>query len=104
MHGGSDGLSLPGGVAMRTRSRRLGRPLLSALGVLATVFALAPAAARAQVPQPIIPDTAQRSGLIGRFVPIDPFLPPDPKRELWYDTRWGDRPHGHRPNSVKEGG
>jgi hypothetical protein len=89
---------------MRDGSRQLGRPILTALGALVATLTLAGVPARAQVPQPIIPDTAQRSGLIGRFVPINPFLPPDPRRDLWYDTRWGDRSHGHRPNSIKEGG
>ena len=80
---------------MRDRSRRLGRPALLALGLLGATWTMAAAPALAQVPQPIIPDTAQRSGLISRFVPINPSLPPDPRRDLWYDTRWGDR-HSER--------
>ena len=31
--------------------------------------------------------------MITRMVPIDPHLPPDPKRDQWYDTRWGDPPN-----------
>jgi hypothetical protein len=31
--------------------------------------------------------------LITRFIPIEPHLPPDPKRDEWYDTRFGDPPN-----------
>ena len=31
--------------------------------------------------------------MVGRYVPINPHLPPDPKRDQWYDTRWGDPPN-----------
>lgn len=83
---------------------RLTRPTLAALGVLGAALALAGKPACAQIPQPIIPETPERSGLIQRFIPIESTLPPDPRRDNWYNTRFGDRPHGHRPNSVKEGG
>ncbi len=56
-------------------------------------------------PQPLIPNINRRSGLLQRWTPIDPHLPPDPRRDQWYDTRWGDppnlRPH---PNSYFNGG
>jgi len=72
--------------------------------VLGAVLAFPGLSAFGQVPQPIIPDTVQRSGLISRFDKIESHLPNDPRRDNWYHTRWGDRPHGHRPNSIKEGG
>ncbi len=57
------------------------------------------------VPQPLIPNINRRSGLLQRYTPIDPHLPPDPRRDQWYDTRWGDapnlRPH---PNAYFNGG
>lgn len=61
--------------------------------------------ARAQAPQPTIPDLAKRSGLVSRFIPIEPNLPPDPRRDQWYDTRWGDPPNQRaHPNSYHNGG
>ena len=42
-------------------------------------------------PLPILPDRSQRSGLITRSVPITPHLPPDPDRDLYYNTRWNPR-------------
>ncbi|AGA25109.1 hypothetical protein [Singulisphaera acidiphila] len=89
---------------MRVGSPRLGRMGLSALAVLGAVLVLPGMPAFGQIPQPIIPDIVERSGLISRFDRIEPSLPPDPRRDTWYHTRWGDRPHGHRPNSIKEGG
>jgi len=73
--------------------------------LMALAALLAPALrASAQVPQPHIADTTVRSGLISRFDRIESHLPPDTRRDTWYHTRWGDKPHGHRPNSIKEGG
>ncbi|MFO0950349.1 MAG: hypothetical protein U0835_04215 [Isosphaeraceae bacterium] len=64
-----------------------------------------PSAARAQTPQPSVPELQQRSGLIRRFVPITPHLPPDLRRDDWYDTRWGDAPNLRKhPNFYKNGG
>jgi hypothetical protein len=83
---------------------RLARRALAALGALGAALTLAARPAAAQLPQPIMPDTVERSGLIQRFTPIESTLPSDPRRDNWYNTRFGDRPHGHRPNSVKEGG
>ena len=45
------------------------------------------------LPQPLIPDLQRRSGLVSRFIPITPNLPPDGRRDQWYDTRWGDPPN-----------
>lgn len=95
---------------MRGGFPRLPRPpraALAALGVALVASATArPAAAQYMPPgtPPILPDTVARSGLIQRFTPTESTLPNDPRRDNWYYTRFGDRPHGHRPNSVKEGG
>jgi hypothetical protein len=76
--------------------------LLALLGPALLATFTAPA--RAQVPQPIIPNVVERSGLIQRFVPIEPWLPPDKRRDTFYDTRWGDRPDTKHPNIYKDGG
>jgi hypothetical protein len=56
-------------------------------------------------PQPTLSYIEQRSGLLTRFTPIIPNLPPDPKRDQWYDTRWGDPPNMRRhPNFYTNGG
>lgn len=61
--------------------------------------------ARAQEPTPVVRDLDQRSGLITRHVPITPNLPPDPDRDRWYVTRWGDdHEHGSHPNTIKNSG
>lgn len=61
--------------------------------------------ARAQEPAPVIRDLNQRSGLITRHIPITPNLPPDPDRDRWSVTRWGDDDESHdHPNSIKNGG
>ena len=73
-----------------------------ALSVALTASA---AVALAQVPLPKIADVNERSGMVKRFVPINPHLPPDPKRDQWYDTRWGDPPNRSKnPNSYRNGG
>jgi hypothetical protein len=45
----------------------------------------------AQPPQPQVPDIAQRSGLLMRYAGSPEFLPPDPRRDYFYLTRYGDR-------------
>jgi hypothetical protein len=47
--------------------------------------------ARAQPPIPQIADTTERSGLLMRFAGTPEFLPPDPRRDNFYFTRYGDR-------------
>lgn len=44
-------------------------------------------------PIPRIANLQERSGLISRFTAIVPHLPPDARRDQWYDTRWGDPPN-----------
>ena len=83
------------------RGRRLA--LGAALGLFLTLAAAD--AAKAQLPQPRIPDIQKRSGLLSRFVPIEPGLPPDHRRDQWYDTRWGDAPNLRtHPNFYHNGG
>lgn len=80
------------------------RPNVSTLTLAVALFTTV-AAARAQVPQPTITDINQRNGTLTRIAPINPHLPPDPKRDQWYDTRWGDPPNRNRfPNSYRNGG
>lgn len=79
------------------------RPVPSIRLGLAAVLLLA-ATARAQVPLPRVADVHQRSGLVSRFVPIEPHLPPDDDRDTFYTTRWGDHPPGDRINSYTDGG
>jgi hypothetical protein len=81
----------------------MGPAIVLALTVLSP-WAAVPA--RAQVPQPIIPDVEHRSGLVSRFVPIQPWLPEDPRRDTFYDTRYADHPdfHPNHPNHPKDGG
>jgi hypothetical protein len=88
---------------MRPTTRRRGR---SAWPVgLGAALLLAAAPAFGQVPQPKVPDINQRSGLLQRFMPVEPTLPPDPRRDTWYDTRWGDPPNRTaRVNRIKNGG
>ncbi len=75
------------------------------LGILMALFLFAEAAPTfGQIPQPEVPEVQKRSGLFTRFVPIEPHLPPDPRRDTFYDTRFGDQPDTPHPNSIKGGG
>ena len=76
------------------------------LAGLALVVVLAVVPARAQVPEPYFPRVEQRSGLMSRFTDIEPWLPPDPRRDTFYDTRFDDGPDSHpnHPNLIKGGG
>ena len=58
------------------------------------------------MPQPFYPTVEQRSGLLGRYVPIQPNLPRDPYRDSFYDTRWTDHPdfNPNHPNWFRSGG
>ena len=72
---------------------------------LGAALVLAAAPAFGQLPEPHIPDTMQRSGLMTRFIPVDPKLPHDCRRDTFYGTRYGDPPN-LRPcaNGIKNGG
>ncbi|MBX6315688.1 MAG: hypothetical protein IRY99_22650 [Isosphaeraceae bacterium] len=73
---------------MPRRFARLGLPTLA----VALMLTATTARGQVPVPQPSIPVTEARSGLLTRFVPIQPGLPVDRKRDKFYDTRWADRP------------
>jgi hypothetical protein len=90
---------------MRKRRTKLVVSLLG-MGVTSSlVLGLALAPARAQIPEPTVPELNKRSGLLTRFVPIDPHLPADRKRDQWYHTRWGDPPNEREhPNWYFNGG
>jgi hypothetical protein len=77
---------LPGGEARRGRYDRALRGLAS-LGL----YAVLAASARAQPPVPQVPDISQRSGLLMRFAGTPEFLPPDARRDNFYNTRYADR-------------
>src|SRR5262249_26066880 len=88
-----------------TLSRRVGMPARSGFGVAGLWVVLAmPAPARAQPPGPQIPDTSERSGLLMRFAATPEFLPPDPRRDNFYFTRYADRGPISHPNWFKTQG
>ncbi len=60
--------------------------------------------ARAQVPQPLIPDINQRSGLLQRYGMRKTNLPQDPYRDNFYGTRYGDRGKILDTNTFYDGG
>jgi hypothetical protein len=77
-------------------------PILGGLAALA-LFAVLGGSARAQAPErtdgppiPQVPEVTQRSGLVMRFAGTPEFLPPDPRRDYFYRTRYGDHgAHSH---------
>src|SRR4051795_1174410 len=76
---------------MRRTSSTCQRMVLLGFGVWSAAAALGTAPAFGQLPQPHIPDIQQRSGLLDRFIPIEPHLPHDKDRDDFYTTRWGDK-------------
>jgi hypothetical protein len=77
-------------------SRRV--PKLAGFAVAGLWFWLASAPAWAQPPQPFVPDITERSGLLMRFATTPEFLPPDPHRDFFYDTRYADNGNVTHPN------
>jgi len=67
-------------------------------------FWLASAPAWAQPPAPFIPETSERSGLLMRFAATPEFLPPDPHRDFFYETRYADSGTVKHPNWFKTQG
>lgn len=61
------------------------------LGITSLWLMLAGAPAWAQPPEPFIPDVTERSGLVMRYAGTPEYLPPDPRRDNFYNTRYGDR-------------
>ena len=64
--------------------------------ILAGIFALGlwavlAAPANAQPPQAQVGDISQRSGLLQRYAATPTYLPPDPRRDYFYNSRYGDR-------------
>jgi hypothetical protein len=62
--------------------------------------------AEAQVAEPNYPTIDERSGLLSRFVPMQPWLPHDKFRDTFYDTNWRDCPDltPNHPNRIKDSG
>src|SRR5437868_15254044 len=56
--------------------------------------------ARAQPPIPQVPEITERSGLVMRFAGTPEFLPPDPRRDNFYLTRYADKGPVTHPNWV----
>jgi hypothetical protein len=73
----------------RVKASRHSR-LLAGLA-FAGLWSLLSTAAKAQPPLPQEPEITQRSGLLMRFAGTPEFLPPDPRRDYFYRTRYGDR-------------
>jgi hypothetical protein len=79
-------------------------PALVAFGIAGLWLALADNPARAQPPQPFVPDITERSGLLMRFAGTPEFLPPDPHRDFFYNTRYADNGRVSHPNWFKTQG
>jgi hypothetical protein len=87
----------------RNSARGPGLPAFVGLALLA-LGAVVPA--RAQIPQPNYSTVEERSGLLSRFVPMQPWLPHDKYRDTFYETNWRDCPDNtpNHPNRIKDGG
>lgn len=87
-------------VAMRRGYTRL---VMLGLGVL-TATVLTGSRSHAQYTSSAkIPNMDQRSGLLGRYAPVNTTLPHDPDRDDFYDTRYGPWDPNH-PNRWGTGG
>jgi hypothetical protein len=88
---------------MRRENRKSRTAVWIGLASLSAVLTLT-APAKAQQ-QPNIPITAERSGLIGRYVPyMKTNMPPDKYRDNFYGTRYGDFPTSGHYNRCRGGG
>ena len=74
------------------------------LGVAGLWFLAASAPAWGQPPAPFVPETSERSGLLMRFAGTPEFLPPDPHRDFFYNTRYADSGLVSHPNWCKTQG
>jgi hypothetical protein len=91
-------------LSRRTKPVRLIRVLVGS-AVAALCFSLAGSSASAQQPpKPFVPDTTERSGLLMRFASTPEFLPPDPHRDYFYNTRYADHGLVSHPNWCKTQG
>jgi hypothetical protein len=92
-----------GNVLRANRGRSIGNLVLLArtaagFGVAAVWLAICSATARAQAPQPFVPDITERSGLLMRFAATPELLPPDKHRDNFYNTRYADKGPVNCPN------
>jgi hypothetical protein len=74
------------------------------LALAAAILAILARPAQAQYPPPRIPDLQERSGLLMRFTDPPGSLPPDPRRDNFYGTRYADRGLVKHPNFIKSQG
>jgi hypothetical protein len=84
----------------------LGRAVLG-LAFLTALILGAPGAAKAQIPEPRIPDIKERSGLLQRFEVPTKFrtnLPKDQYRDNFYNTRFGNYGKLLDTNTYYDGG
>jgi hypothetical protein len=79
-------------------------PARVAPGAVCLWFLLASAPAWGQPPRPFVPETTERSGLLMRYAGTPEFLPPDPHRDFFYNTRYADSGLVSHPNWLKTQG
>jgi hypothetical protein len=68
------------------------------LGAVGLWLLLASSPAWGQPPAPFVPETTERSGLLMRYAGTPEFLPPDPHRDFFYETRYADSGLVKHPN------
>ena len=88
---------------MRRDSLKTSRQVILALAV-ATLLLTTSSAARAQIPQPRVPDIAERSGLLQRFAMPKTSLPYDKYRDTFFGTRFGNHFKSSDTNRYYDGG
>ncbi len=87
---------------LRAKARSVTRIMIG-LGVLGPALC-AGSSARAQAPVPYVPDLSERSGLVMRFAAAPQYLPPDPRRDSFYNTRYADKgPVKYQNNLLTQG-
>lgn len=88
------------------RSRRRVRPRVPIVGfaLAGLVGALSGSSAHAQYPPPRISNIQERSGLVMRFAGVPAQLPPDPRRDNFYETRYADRGLIKHRDGIKDQG
>src|SRR5271155_1640763 len=98
--------SLLRGGGVRGVRARTGRPIPArvGLGAFGLWLLLANGPAWGQPPQAFVPETTERSGLLMRYAGTPEFLPPDPDRDFFYNTRYADSGLVKHPNWVKTQG
>ena len=96
---------MQGGWIRKGRARTGSRfPARVGLGAVGLSFLLASAPAWGQPPRPFVPETTERSGLVMRYAGTPEFLPPDPYRDFFYNTRYADSGPVSHPNWFKTQG